>query len=114
MSCAGFVFIFGWNELFPACLAVCCACSHPTSIVGEFGVDRAAVIPTTKAATKLEHQLGLLARHIALAAEVAKPVSLHCVRGYGHLAQLFRELEPHDCPPKVCTEICLLCFCNVI
>lgn len=26
---------------------------------------------------------------------------MHCVRGYGHLADLFRKLSPEDCPPKV-------------
>lgn len=36
-----------------------------------------------------------------LAAELGRPVSLHCVRAYGHLADYFRALPPARCPPKV-------------
>jgi hypothetical protein len=43
----------------------------------------------------------LVRHHMALAAELQRPVSLHCVRAYGHLADYFRGLEPDACPPKV-------------
>jgi TatD DNase family protein len=37
---------------------------------------------------------------IGLAAELQRPVSIHCVKGYGHLLDLFKALTPEDCPPK--------------
>eukprot|EP00775_Hariotina_reticulata_P009067 gene9067-9237_t len=75
----------------------------PSAIVGEIGVDRAATIPGSKAKTSLQHQLALLQIQIAIAAEFNRPVSVHCVRGYGHLLQLFSALSatPGGCPPKV-------------
>lgn len=40
---------------------------------------------------------------VQIAAEFQRPVSLHCVRGYGHLLVMFSELakRPACCPPKV-------------
>lgn len=69
--------------------------------MGEFGVDRAAVIPGTKVQTKFEHQLALTERHIRVAAEFRRPVSMHCVRGYGHLQDLFRSLPEDQVPPRI-------------
>eukprot|EP00879_Flechtneria_rotunda_P018956 GHRR01019899.1.p1 GENE.GHRR01019899.1~~GHRR01019899.1.p1 ORF type:complete len:129 (+),score=21.96 GHRR01019899.1:1681-2067(+) len=44
-----------------------------------------------------------LVLEVALAAEFQRPVSIHCVRGYGHLLQFFQQLakQPSACPPKV-------------
>lgn len=40
---------------------------------------------------------------VALAAEFQRPVSVHCVKGYGHLLDFFASLSatPEACPPKV-------------
>lgn len=40
---------------------------------------------------------------VALAAEFKRPVSVHCVKGYGHLLDYFTSLSksPDSCPPKV-------------
>ena len=67
--------------------------AHPGALVGEVGVDRAAVIPTTRARVRFDHQLALLREQLALAAELRRPVSVHCVRGYGHLLQLLAGLS---------------------
>jgi Tat protein secretion system quality control protein TatD with DNase activity len=76
--------------------------AHPAGLVGEVGVDRAAVIPGTKARVRFDHQLALLREQLALAAELRRPVSVHCVRGYGHLLALFAGLPgPAACPPAV-------------
>jgi TatD DNase family protein len=56
---------------------------HPGACVGEFGLDRSAVIPGTKARVALEHQLRIARAHMAVAAEFQRPVSLHCVRATG-------------------------------
>jgi TatD DNase family protein len=37
-----------------------------------------------------EHQTALVRHHLQLAAELNRPVSMHCVRCYGFLEQLFR------------------------
>eukprot|EP00879_Flechtneria_rotunda_P013455 GHRR01014049.1.p1 GENE.GHRR01014049.1~~GHRR01014049.1.p1 ORF type:complete len:410 (+),score=116.67 GHRR01014049.1:85-1314(+) len=77
--------------------------NNPHAFVGEIGIDRAAQIPGSKAKTSFNHQLELLERQVALAAEFQRPVSIHCVRGYGHLLQFFQQLakQPSACPPKV-------------
>lgn len=45
----------------------------------------------------------LLCTQVALAAEFKRPVSVHCVKGYGHLLDFFTSLskDPDSCPPKV-------------
>ncbi|KAI8467797.1 MAG: hypothetical protein J3K34DRAFT_370036 [Monoraphidium minutum] len=78
--------------------------AHPGSLVGEVGLDRAAVIPGSRARVRFDHQLALLEEQLGLAAELGRPVSVHCVRGYGHLLQLFQRLARGDgagCPPAV-------------
>lgn len=54
----------------------------------------------SKARTRLDHQLELMRRQLAIAATHHRPVSCHCVRGYGHLLQLFSAMQPQQCPPK--------------
>ncbi len=99
---------------------------HPDAWVGEFGLDRAAVIRGTKVRWRIlsvkwrifkalspysvfplisldgclqlqvsfEHQLKLTEHHLRLAAEMRRPVSMHCVRAHGHLLELLnRSLE---------------------
>lgn len=45
----------------------------------------------------------LYCAQVALAAEFQRPVSVHCVKGYGHLLDFFASLSatPEACPPKV-------------
>lgn len=49
----------------------------------------------------MSHQLALTERQLAIAAAAGRPVSLHCVRGYGHLADIFRRLPAGGHPPAV-------------
>ncbi|KAG2449891.1 hypothetical protein HYH02_005413 [Chlamydomonas schloesseri] len=84
---------------------------HPHALVGEFGLDRAAVVPGTRLQPGWEHQLALTEAHLRLAAELGRPVSMHCVQGYGHLQvgaggraggwDMLRRLGPAGCPPKI-------------
>jgi len=76
----------------------------PKAIVGEFGLDRAAVfldVGVRNVLPSFEHQMSLTQMHLRLAAELRRPVSMHCVRSYGHMQQMFRALKPENCPPKV-------------
>ncbi|KAK3278418.1 hypothetical protein CYMTET_13641 [Cymbomonas tetramitiformis] len=77
--------------------------AYPSSIVGEIGIDKAAVVLGTnnKARTRLSHQLELTERQLSLAAEYNRPASLHCVRAYGHLQDLFRKSDPCTLPPRI-------------
>ena len=70
-----------------------CPPPPPTTTNTEIGLDRAATIPGSRAKTSLAHQLELLRLQVGLAAELQRPVSVHCVRGYGHLLQLFSDLN---------------------
>ncbi|KXZ50968.1 hypothetical protein GPECTOR_14g211 [Gonium pectorale] len=75
--------------------------ARPEACVGEFGLDRAAVVPGTRLQPSWQHQLALTEAHLRLAAELGRPASLHCVQGYGHLQELLRRLGPEGCPPKI-------------
>jgi TatD DNase family protein len=64
---------------------------YPHAIVGEAGLDRAAVIPGTKRARcSPNHQLALLKTQLSLAASFRRPISLHCVRAHGALYEELR------------------------
>eukprot|EP00959_Pyramimonas_sp_CCMP1952_P465773 9488906-Pyramimonas_sp.AAC.1 len=77
---------------------------YPYACVGEFGLDKAAIllnVGVRGVQPKYDHQTALVKHHLDLATEFNRPVSMHCVRCYGHMAQLFRDLKPEECPPKV-------------
>lgn len=70
-----------WEPRLHALLA-----HYPRAIVGEIGLDRAAVIPgTRRARTSPQHQLALLKAQLSAAAQHRRPVSVHCVRAHGLL-----------------------------
>lgn len=76
--------------------------THPRSAVGECGIDAAAVIiGSGGASTKMSHQLALLSLHFDLAAELQRPLSMHCVRGYGPLLSLLQTRGPTTLPPRI-------------
>jgi TatD DNase family protein len=85
-----------WRERLRALLA-----AHPRAIVGEVGIDRSAVIPGSRARVRPAHQWALFEEQVALAAELQRPVSVHCVRAYGHMRDFFAALPPDACPPAV-------------
>ncbi|GIL44870.1 hypothetical protein Vafri_2330 [Volvox africanus] len=74
---------------------------HPHAVVGEFGLDRAAVVPGTRLQPAWSHQLALTEMHLRLASELGRPASLHCVQGYGALQDMLRTLGPEGCPPRI-------------
>ncbi|EFJ49275.1 hypothetical protein VOLCADRAFT_90028 [Volvox carteri f. nagariensis] len=74
---------------------------YPQAVVGEFGLDRVAVVPGTRLQPSWSHQLALTELHLRLASELGRPASLHCVQGYGHLQDMMRRLGPEGFPPKV-------------
>lgn len=75
---------------------------HPNALVGEVGLDRSArllpggavewhgVRPTTVQCT-IEHQLAILEAQLAVARELDRAVSIHCVQSQGHLLQLLQK-----------------------
>ncbi|CAG9461994.1 unnamed protein product [Pedinophyceae sp. YPF-701] len=89
----------------------------PGAIVGECGIDRAAevleglphahhddVLPHCRLECSEEHQWSVLGEHLALAGELQRPISLHCVRSYGRLEQELRVVARRDAasiPPRV-------------
>jgi Tat protein secretion system quality control protein TatD with DNase activity len=46
----------------------------PRSLVGEFGLDRAARVPGTSRKTNFEHQMALVREQMEVAAEYQRPV----------------------------------------
>ncbi|KAF9929807.1 hypothetical protein FBU30_001181 [Linnemannia zychae] len=78
--------------------------AHPHAVLGEIGLDRTARVPEpsfipsqegaeessapqkriTLALTSIQHQLDVVREQLKLAAELNRPVSLHCVQAYGH------------------------------
>lgn len=85
-----------WHSLLTGLLV-----HHPSAIVGEIGLDRAAVIKGTKSRPRYNHQMALLRLQLNVAVQLQRPVSIHCVRSYGHLLELFFHLSPEQCPPRV-------------
>lgn len=72
--------------------------AHPRAVLGEVGLDRVAVTPDT-GRCEFELQLGVFEWQIALGAELARPVSMHCVRAQSHALALLRARE--TLPPVI-------------
>ncbi|KAJ2330368.1 Cut9-interacting protein scn1 [Coemansia sp. RSA 2681] len=71
-------------------------------IVGECGLDKAARSPATGRLYPFEPQVALLKAQLALAHELDVPVSVHCVRAFGALADVLREAEAASTlPPRI-------------
>ncbi|KAF4700290.1 hypothetical protein FOZ63_004898, partial [Perkinsus olseni] len=62
--------------------------ANPSFGVGEIGIDkiRAREVP-------MEIQMKVFKRQLELAAELGRPVSLHCVRAYGQLLDTLKEVD---------------------
>ena len=72
---------------------------HPTAIVGEIGLDKAATTPDT-GKCEFEAQLQCFRMQLELAAEMNRAVSVHSVRCHGQMLSLLREIAD-DLPPAV-------------
>lgn len=60
--------------------------SHPTAVVGEIGLDRWIENPD------IESQLDCLRTQLALAVELDRPATLHCLRAFGLLEETLRSI----------------------
>eukprot|EP00955_Chlamydomonas_euryale_P098936 365184-Chlamydomonas_euryale.AAC.6 len=54
-----------------------------------------------QATVSLSHQLALVEMHLSLAVELQRPVSMHCVRAYGHMTELLRARGADKLPPAI-------------
>jgi len=73
----------------------------PNSIVGEIGIDRSYTINRSRLRCSTDYQLHLFRYQLLLAAELNRPVSIHCVRSAGLLVDLFKSISLPEFPPKV-------------
>ena len=60
--------------------------SHPAAVVGEIGLDRWIENPD------IESQLDCLRTQLALAVELDRPATLHCLRAFGLLEETLRSI----------------------
>ncbi|KAJ1730277.1 Cut9-interacting protein scn1 [Coemansia biformis] len=75
---------------------------HPWCVLGECGIDKAARSPETHQVYPLDLQLQVFVTQLAIAHEVGVPVSIHCVRAFGQLADVLRDAERrHALPPRI-------------
>lgn len=72
----------------------------PHALLGEIGLDRVAVTPDT-GRCEFAAQQAALARQLDLAACLARPVSLHCVRAFGSLFDELRARAADALPPTL-------------
>ena len=70
---------------------------HPCAGVGESGVDKAARAGTRfedGSTVSLDVQVHALQAHAALAVELNRPLTVHCVRGAGTLREALSSMSP--------------------
>lgn len=67
---------------------------HPLASVAEIGLDKVRGPPESV-------QVEAFAAQLRLAAAYRRPVSVHCVRHYGRLLQVLRDLPAEHTPPAI-------------
>ena len=75
---------------------------HPDAVVGEIGLDKVAKVPgsaTADHARNFLHQIAVFRWQLGLAAELRRPVSVHCVHAAGPLLDALQHARP--LPPTV-------------
>lgn len=72
---------------------------YPRALVGEIGLDGVAVHPETKELYNEKVQVELFVGQWKLAAEMNRPVSVHCVKNFALFFETVRTIVP--APPKV-------------
>ncbi|KAJ2162834.1 Cut9-interacting protein scn1 [Coemansia sp. RSA 552] len=71
-------------------------------VLGECGLDKAARNPTTRQPYPFEPQIGVLQTQLSIAHDLGLPVSIHCVRAFGALAEVLRGTEADaTLPPRI-------------
>lgn len=77
--------------------------SHKSAIVGEIGLDKAAVHLDTREKFDWEPQVRLFFAQMDIATRLQRPVSIHSVQTHGYLLDYFMDLEA-DCKAAVKTR----------
>ncbi|KAI9146283.1 TatD family [Paraphysoderma sedebokerense] len=77
--------------------------SHPKAFVGEIGLDRVATHPQSKQKYDFDKQVEIFKYQFQLAADLQRPVSLHCVHAHGWIMEFFQSIdkEPSKWPPLI-------------
>eukprot|EP01138_Halocafeteria_seosinensis_P006954 gb/GECG01007112.1/.p1 GENE.gb/GECG01007112.1/~~gb/GECG01007112.1/.p1 ORF type:complete len:391 (+),score=58.49 gb/GECG01007112.1/:1-1173(+) len=75
-----------WKEFLEQLLL-----AHPYAGVGEIGIHHAS------GCADMEKQMDIFEQQLELAAEMKRPVSIHCVKAYGKLLEALKKYKP----PKV-------------
>lgn len=70
-----------------------CFKQQPLAIFGEFGLDAIAIDTTTKKKFSIDIQRSLFDLQFKLAFELKLPVSLHCVKTWGHMIEKLSEFD---------------------
>jgi TatD DNase family protein len=73
---------------------------HPAAFVGEIGLDKVATFAET-GVVEFSKQQSVFAAQFQLAAELRRPVSVHCVHAHGHLIELLRTSKAAALPPSI-------------
>jgi TatD DNase family protein len=73
---------------------------RPAAFVGEIGLDKVAKFAET-GVVEFAKQQSVFAAQFQLAAELRRPVSVHCVHAHGHLIELLRTLTAAALPPSI-------------
>ena len=73
---------------------------HPAATVGEIGLDKLWVPKDTgRGVVEYAAQLEVFKAQLALAAELGRPATVHCVRAFGDLADILRAAPA--LPPRI-------------
>jgi TatD DNase family protein len=74
--------------------------TRPQAFVGEIGLDKVARYPDT-GVVEFAKQHHVFLAQFRLAAELRRPVSVHCVQAHGVLLDLLRNSDSNDLPPTI-------------
>ena len=67
--------------------------ANQLAIIGEIGLDKAAVDYETKEKFNWDHQVEIFVAQMELAVKLQRPVSVHSVQSHGFLLEYFQKLE---------------------
>ena len=80
-----------WQAQLTAALA-----AHPHAIVGEIGLDKARTD-----SAPFDTQLAVFEAQLDVAAKLHRPISVHCVRAFGPMLDVFRARPAARLPPVI-------------
>jgi Tat protein secretion system quality control protein TatD with DNase activity len=71
--------------------------ANPQFILGEIGLDRTK----SKVKCSYETQRDVFIQQLDIAAQLKRPVSIHCVRDFGNMFDILRVRSPEKLPPTI-------------